>query len=341
MSSTDLKKLARSIQQTSGSNYTEALREAKRQIEENRQKVLGGLAVSEQPEFQIQFETFPYEPGTLDSTLYFGIRKNGRNAVVNFDKESNLLCVGTTGSGKTEFLKNLIFSALRLDAYYEVSAISLKSAHDLEFARPYATSVATNLQDALALLRALHRQAVERTEIREMYGASSFLLLPDEGLIKENLSPRRHILFIDELFELLNPAEVPATSSLPDAVGARKRIAEENAWRAEIRRLLAQIISVGDSAGISIVAGSQSLTSVHRALEELPVNSSLMVMGHLRADEARAFKISSTALPAYSTPMPVGRGTFISTAGKGFRSQVVALNDEQRVDRLRLANASG
>ncbi|MGP5049500.1 FtsK/SpoIIIE domain-containing protein [Glutamicibacter ardleyensis] len=328
MSSTDLKKLARRIQQESGSNYTTALREAKHQRDMGSSRV-----AAEDISFQTQLDAFPYDPDHLDPNLHFGVTKAGQYINLNFTAKPHLLCAGTTGSGKTTFLKNLVFSALRQEAFYEVSVISTKLPSDYTFAEPFARGLASNLEDALALVRAVHAECVARNEVRELLGAPSFPLLDFFALTvdleAEGVTHARHLLFIEELLMLIEPETVPDESNVALAE-EREQVLKENQWRAEIRDMLTEISRHGSATGIHIVAPAQRLGFVHKLLPALMDDSTKVFMGRPSKEEMKLCEIAPSALPSREALAPKGRGIIQSASGTVVPFQIWWMDDDTR-----------
>lgn len=298
MTSTQTKALARAIQKERGINYTTALRVV--QAHANETPTL--------PSF-IPFQYLD-EAESVSSRLYFGTSNRGQLVSLSLREAQNLFCTGATGSGKTNLLQNLVFSSLQADAFFEVSIIALKHPHNYDFARPYSRALASNIQEAHSLLTAVQK---ELNEIREMYGASSFTLLPMEAWKKEDLFPRRHVVFIDGLEDLLRMSPVSAGLNISEA--ERKRAEQENELRSQMDEVISSIARYGKFADVSIVATSQKPEgSSSQGARELIKNS-----GHIHLGK-NPHKMRTPGGDIYNpvsnlgSLVPPGRGAYLNSS---------------------------
>ncbi|MGP5523299.1 hypothetical protein ACTXM3_08370 [Glutamicibacter arilaitensis] len=369
MTSTDLKRLARAIQRDTGVNYTVALRKAKESLkakaspaprvvksfgeprdakattasqvaqpfgEPREAKIQRFLAATAQAddrpeprEFWSDRESFVSNSEFNEISLSYGYQRKGRYASWDVQEDHHLLCSGTTGSGKSQLLKNLALAALRDDARYEVSVIA-RTAGEYDWAAPYVRGLATNLDDALALVRAVHEEAVNRNEVREMFGASSFIKMDFHPIQDEGVTSRRHVLFIEELNELITQHPVPPASEDPQLTDEREQARKENRYRAEISELLTDILRVGRVSAVSIFADVHNPRQVHRDFPAFARNSAKILMGQPSAEEYALAGIDVADAPPAEVLSQKGRGVFRSVSGNVYSMQVWSTDDDSR-----------
>lgn len=329
MTSQRTRKLALSIQDELGIKYTEALRKAKIQIEERL--ALAVTAPSASRATELTERRFPHE-GTFGSGLPLGLDETYGNFVTwNFKDNDHLLCVAPTGNGKTVFLQNLAYSALRSVPSAELSIVSLKSPDAFRFADPHARGVARSIEDAVALLRALKDMALGRQELVSNHGVSSFHELPRSVQQTYGLELRRHILIIDELSSLTEVLPVPETPEPFAPSSDDQKIMGENAWRSEMNEILSFLVRVGHSVAISVAGATQRIHST-MALElaDYVQKSARLIMGRVPSNEAHLLSLNQTDRRPFLAPMNVGHGAFIPSSGES--EQVMMwhpLDDEQ------------
>lgn len=340
MTSTDRKRLARSIQRELGINYTAALREAKQREEAQNssnemQREVNVVRTVEEPDFPRHFDEFPYNSDDLISDLFYGIHQDGNYARINFEQEANVLCLGATGSGVTNTSRNLAFAALQRSMYYEVSVISPKgAASEFSFAKPFARAVVSEIGDALALVRAVHSECIARNEVREMWGAASFLELEHQKLHDERVTAKRHLLFINDVLTLLEPRR----SATDGAEG--NLFVHENSQRTEIAELLAEIIRYGQVTGIHLVAEAQSASLAGRTLPSLLGKSAKIIHGRLPRLELARVGIAVEELPSNEVLEPFGRGIFQSNSGEVKAFQAWLMDAEPQLQELNITGDS-
>lgn len=363
MSSTDLKRLARAIQRDTGDSYTVALRKAKESLKAKASTAPRAAQPSDQnwgtqirlgaareaallrlieaeadqpelPEFWSPREEFNFNTETGEITLSYGFQRKGLYASLDVEEDYHLLCSGKTGSGKSQLMKNITLAALRDNNTYEVSIIA-RTAGEYDWAAPYVRGMATDLEDALALVRAVHIEAVTRNEVREMFGAAcftdvEFYLAEDEGVTE-----RRHVLFIEELQGLIAQYPVPPASEDPQRLEEREQVLKENRYRAEIAELLTEIVRVGHFSAVSVVADTHNPLLVQRDLPVFARSSAKILMGQASPLEYALAKIDAEDAPPAEDLEKMGRGVFRSISGNVYTVQVWQKDDESRAQILR------
>lgn len=232
--------------------------------------------------------TDPLKAAGEDPRTHIEIGRGVGDSPVVLDLSGNLLVAGSTGSGKSILLRNILCHGLT-EPEVELRAIDLKQVELSGYAYRPQDRLVTTWEDMLLLLRDLSDELEEREDLE-----SSPPLL--------DLFSTIYIL-IDEIAPLFDWA-----SALGDALGDAT-LSEAR----EIRELLIRLAQVGPSRKIYLIAGTQAFDSVPSELRS--AISARVLMGASSSYHVRGlFGRSSTYGAAYLIPR--GRGLMGKLGGE-------------------------
>lgn len=152
----------------------------------------------------------------------------------------NLLITGQTGSGKSVIERNLIFHCLQHPDKWRIYGIDLGRVDLRPYAKysPVFELIATNMEDALEMCRAVISEMMERFEKMEKLRVAHYRNLPEP--------PPAIMFLVEEIIYVLTVSGVKTGKA-----------ATEDALREEMAMLLTRISRVGRAAGIHLVLSTQ------------------------------------------------------------------------------------
>lgn len=128
------------------------------------------------------------------NTFVVGIDENNNQLNITLDRMIHGLIAGTTGSGKSVFIKSLLYTLCVRSAPDKVNFAIIDKKRSLNFwgSAAHCLGVANTDVDALAVLRAFRSEMYRRYEIMQQ-----------QGIEKNNGHFPRWVLVIDELADLM------------------------------------------------------------------------------------------------------------------------------------------
>jgi hypothetical protein len=190
-----------------------------------------------------KWHTFPVGVGLGDKgqeIISYSVNKNETGIY-----HPHVLIAGTTGSGKSVIQRNILFHCIQHNDMWRFVGIDLKKVELSKYEKYSETvkSIATTLEDGVAVLRYAYQVMNRRNDKLAAAGVSDFMELVDE----ETGRPDPALLvMIDEAYEFLAP------SGNKSAQGKY-----EDELHQEAGYLLSSIARMGRSAGIHLVLATQ------------------------------------------------------------------------------------
>lgn len=223
--------------------------------------------------------------------------------VVYLDSLANSYTAGTTGSGKTDRLINLVVD--RLGQGHLVAVIDLKKVDFAALADKVAAH-ADNVPKALEILEWVAKMVDDRTEWMKHHGHRNWT---------KEMGPFV-TLVIDECHDLYNPAPAPTLTEDGTFVVTKAAIAEAKAMGERAEALAGWIAHLCRAAGIGIHHGTQNPTT-----DSLPrqVKANTPVVVGLRVADGTAARVIAGEssqkegfdLAPKGKGLPVGRAVVI------------------------------
>lgn len=213
----------------------------------------------------------------------------------------NLLITGRTGSGKSVIERNLIFHCLQHPDKWRIYGIDLGRVDLRPYAKysPVVERIATNMEDAVELCRAVHSEMLERFDKMGKLEVPHYRDLP--------AAPPAIMFLVEELIYVLSMTGHKTGEG-----------AAEDALREEVAVLLTNISRVGHAAGIHLVLSTQRPNKKILNGELLRNLSTRIVAGRVDVAHSHAALGNDQAT---RTPMGIkGRG-YIQDRGVGKQFQ--------------------
>jgi hypothetical protein len=190
-----------------------------------------------------EWHTFPVGVGLGDKgqeIISYSVNKN-KSGVYH----PHVLIAGTTGSGKSVIQRNILFHCIQHNDMWRFVGIDLKKVELSKYEKYSETvkSIATTLEDGVAVLRYAYQVMHRRNDKLAAAGVSDFMELVDEETGKPDPAL---LVMIDEAYEFL------ALSGNKSAQGKY-----EDELHQEAGFLLSSIARMGRSAGIHLVLATQ------------------------------------------------------------------------------------
>lgn len=185
---------------------------------------------------------FLYEDIAESTWDVFPLGKARGSMIANWDPttSTNLLISGSVGSGKSAIERNLVFHCLQHPDKWRVWGIDLGPWELASLSKKYAPvveHVATDMEAALAVCRAVKDEMMDRYEKMEALGVNNYCDLPD--------APTAIMFLISEL------------SALFGNYGGRMPIGiTKDALQDEFSTILTKISKLGRAAGVHLVLSS-------------------------------------------------------------------------------------
>jgi hypothetical protein len=137
-------------------------------------------------------------PGEKWDEIPVGVRGDGSQAIIPLSVTPHALVCGPTGSGKSVLQRSVLFHILAHSDTWRLVAIDMKKVEMAWLKKyPQVLKVATDLEEAVEVLRSLRAEMMRRYEEMEQYGVNHAKDLPDP--------PKAIFCMIDESTVLLAP----------------------------------------------------------------------------------------------------------------------------------------
>ncbi|MCK9917272.1 FtsK/SpoIIIE domain-containing protein [Microbacterium ginsengisoli] len=304
------------------------------QIRESRQKLMtatGNLFLMDRDgdtaaEVQLlvsQMDPLPF-PAPMDweviessKAIPFGSSVDGAPVEFDWTIDPHLLVLGGTGSGKSQYLNNIIIgSILRGCELWIIDP--MKFAADFRWSAPWAKAIAITEEEASAVMDVVSAEVDRRRELNGQYGVSSYLQLPPE------VRPPHIVVLIDEFTELIIGADRP--KPLPERASEAEQLIHAEALRQiDARRNVGaragRFVRLARSTGVTLVLAAQDLKK--DTIDQIPGggslknNMSVVLLGRASNGSRLSALKNPTDTPDLGDEVPKGRGVFESTSSRG------------------------
>lgn len=185
------------------------------------------------------FVEYPGSAGQPWNQIPLGVTSDGSTIVWDVLVSPHALLCGVTGSGKSVIERNILFHALQHEEW-RIVGIDLKRV-EMSWLRKYPAKVlkvATELEDAVELLRSLKMEMERRYQEMEENGVNNFRDLKDP--------PKPILIMIDEAFVLFSMENVKSDEGK-----------ERDAMHAEARTVVAELARLARASGMFICVATQ------------------------------------------------------------------------------------
>lgn len=193
---------------------------------------------------------FPIATGLYGETIWW-----------NPGTDPHVLFSGTTGSGKSITIQNIIYAGLvqRMLVYV---LDPTKGGADFMFAKDYVAGMTGDVYEAAAIMRHVYEQVGLRKQLVTEHGVEKLSNLPDD------VRPPRVLLVLDEFTSLMEQEKPQPKSENPEAEMAREQLLRLNAQKQVIGELVGRIAREARSVEITLLLGTQRLSS--KVLDNIP-----------------------------------------------------------------------
>lgn len=250
-------------------------------------------------------ERVPFDFDYADRSKLLPFATGVEGEPVEFDpgESPHVLMAGTTGSGKSVLLQNVLYGAL-VKGWRMYVIDPVKGGADFQFAKDRCVAFAATPFEAAGVMRAVYAEVVARKDANAAAGVGSYRDLDD---------PPPHIgVVIDEFTSLMGQSMVPPRSEDPAMEAEREAIVAENNARTEVGVYAGKIAREARSAGVTLFLGTQKLAA--KMLDSIPgagdlkVNLARTLLGKAtQGDRASALRAWEDA-PKLEGDLPKGRG---------------------------------
>lgn len=178
----------------------------------------------------------------------------GETVSWNPTTDPHLLLSGTTGSGKSIVIQNIIYAALCQGMLVYVLD-PVKGGADFMFSKDYVAGMTGDIYEAAAIMRHVYEQVGLRKQLVTEHGVEKLSNLPPD------VRPPRVLLVLDEFTSLMEQEKPPPKSENPEADMAREQLMRLNAQKQVIGELTGRIAREARSVEITLLMGTQRLSS--------------------------------------------------------------------------------
>jgi hypothetical protein len=212
---------------------------------------------------------------------------------------------GAQGGGKSVTMQSMATGAI-INGFDLVIIDPSKSAADFMFAADYSLAIATTITQACGALGLAYREVTRRKRLNSEYGVGNYKDLPDD------VRPHRMAIFIDEFTSLMGQEPVERPSDDVEVENERQKIIAVNHDRAKIGTYVGKIAREARSSGVSLILGTQKLTS--KMLDNVPGGSDIktqlarILLGKATPGERQSGLRDAESAPALGESIPPGRG---------------------------------
>jgi len=221
-------------------------------------------------------------------------------------KTSAMLGVfGAQGGGKSVAMQAMLLGAI-LNRFDVIVIDPSKAAADFAFAAPYAKAIATTVTQAGGVLELAYQEVVRRKDLNAAHGVGNYRDLPDD------IRPPHMLIVIDEFTSLMGQEPAGRPSDDVEVENERQRTIAANMARARIGTFTGKIAREARSAGVSLVLGTQKLSS--KVLDTIPGGSDIktqlarILLGKATYGDKMSALRDPDSCPDLGETIPPGRG---------------------------------
>lgn len=195
-------------------------------------------------------DAFPVATGLYGETVWW-----------NPKTDPHVLFSGTTGSGKSIVIQNIIYAALCQGMLVYVLDPT-KGGADFSFAKEYVAAMTGDVYESAAIMRHVYEQVGLRKQLVQEHGVEKLSNLPPE------VRPPRILIVLDEFTSLMEQEKPQPKSENPEAEMAREQLLRLNAQKQVIGELTGRIAREARSVEATLLLGTQRLSS--KVLDHIP-----------------------------------------------------------------------